>query len=132
VRAFKPVASAMAVAMALAAGTAVHAAPSEVNADVFYTNARELMGKGMAAMFDKRARPMMAQMKDAATLAKAENEAATARGKPIYCVPDAARKKGMSADMVVEKIGRLPQAQRKASTLRQAWRAVLIRDYPCR
>ncbi|WP_162935733.1 hypothetical protein [Tsuneonella amylolytica] len=118
--------------MALAVGTTAHAAPSEINADVFYTNARELMGKGMAAMFDKRAKPMVAQMKDAATLVKAENEAATARGRPIYCVPDAARKKGMSPDMVVEKIGRLPQAQRKASTLRQAWRAVLIRDYPCR
>lgn len=108
-----------------------HAAPEDVNADGFYLAASDLMGKGMRAMFDQRTRPMMAQLKAAATAVKAENLAATAKGAPLYCVPPVARKKGMGVQDVVARLGRLPQAQRRASTLRQAWRAVLIRDFPC-
>ena len=119
-----------AAAAALIATPAV-AAPDDVNADSFYLAAHDLMGKGMRAMFDKRTRPMVAQLKAAATTVRTENMAATAKGTPLYCVPPAARKKGMGAEDIVAKIGQLPQAQRKSSTLRQAWRAVLIRDYPC-
>ena len=107
------------------------AATDDVNAESFYVAANDLMGKGMRAMFDSRTRPMMAQIKAAATSVKTENATATAKGAPIYCVPPAARKKGMGAQDIVARIGRLPQEQRNASTLRQAWRAVLIRDYPC-
>ncbi|MXO75102.1 hypothetical protein GRI40_07725 [Altererythrobacter aerius] len=120
----------VAMGAALAAVPAL-AAPGDVNAEEFYIDAKALMGKGMGAMFDKRTRPMMAQMKDAAAATKAANDAATARGEPLYCVPAAARKKGMGAEEVVAKLGRLPQSQRKASTLRQAWRAALIREFPC-
>ena len=119
-----------AAAAALTATSAV-AAPDDVNADSFYLAANDLMGKGMRAMFDKRTRPMMAQLKAAATSVRAENMAATAKGTPFYCVPPAARTKGMGAQDIVARIWRLPVAQRQSSTLRQAWRAVLIRDYPC-
>ena len=119
------------MAAAAVLSTPALAAPDDVNADSFYLAANDLMGKGMRAMFDKRTRPMMAQLKAAATSVRSENLAATAKGAPIYCVPPAARKKGMGAEEIVARIGRLPQAQRRNSTLRQAWRAVLIRDYPC-
>lgn len=120
----------IAAAAAMCATPAL-AAPEDVSAENFYLTASDLMGKGMRAMFDRRTRPMMAQLKAAATAVKAENAAASAKGAPLYCVPPAARKNGMGAEDVVAKIGRLPQAQRRASTLREAWRAVLIRDYPC-
>ena len=121
----------LAAAAAAMCSTPALAAPEDVNADSFYLAASDLMGKGMLAMFDKRTSPMMAQLKAAATAVKTDNAAATAKGAPLYCVPPAARKKGMDAQDVVSRIGRLPQAQRRSSTLRQAWRAVLIRDYPC-
>ena len=121
----------LAAAAALLSSTPAYAAPDDVNAESFYVAASDLMGKGMRAMFDARTRPTMAQLQAAASAVKAENTAATAKSAPLYCVPPAARKKGMGAEDIVARIGRLPQAQRRSSTLRQAWRAVLIRDYPC-
>ena len=108
------------------------AGPADVNADSFYRDARALMAKGVGAMFDKRTKPMMASMKAAGTAAREENRVAIERGKPLYCVPEATRKKGMRPEDVVDKIGRVPVEQRRAMTLGQAWRAALIRDYPCR
>ena len=108
------------------------AGPADVNAQAFYADAEQLMGKGVRAMFDKRTKPRMAQLKAAAELAKAENDRATAKGQPIYCVSDAERKKGLSANAVVEMLGALPESDRRRMTLAQAWRAALIREYPCR
>lgn len=121
------------VLLALAAAWSVptFADEAEVNADVFYQTAVELQKKGMGAMFDKRTKPMMRQMKAAGQAAKDENEAATARGKPVYCVPQAARKKGIGADQVIAMLGKVPAERRKRLTLKQAWREALIREYPC-
>ena len=107
------------------------AAPADVNAQEFYVDAKALMAKGVTAMFDKRTKPRMAQMRDAGERAKAANDAATKRGEPIYCVSAAERKKGMSAEQAVAMLGRVPEAQRKRSTLAQAWQAALAREYPC-
>ena len=117
-------------ALALAS-TAAWAAPADINAQSFYLDARDLEAKGMKAMFDKRARPAMAAMKDAGERVRDENEAATKRGAPLYCVSEAQRKKGMSPQMIVEMLGRVPEAQRKRATLVQAWRTALVREYPC-
>ena len=126
----------MQIRFVLAAGIVALAVPAaaadgDVNADAFYRDARALMAKGMGAVFDKRTRPMMANMKAAGLAAKAENDAGTKAGKPVYCVPAAARKKGLGPQEMVEKLGRLSESQRKAMTLKQAWRAALVRDYPC-
>lgn len=111
------------------AGAPAAAADGDVNADAFYRDARSLMGKGMGALFDKRTKPMMAHMKAAGLAAKTENDAATKAGKPVYCVPKS--KKGLDAKGVVAMLGRVPEAQRKSMTLKQAWRTALVRDYPC-
>ena len=37
-----------------------------MNAQAFYADAQQLMGKGVRAMFDKRTKPRMAQLKAAA------------------------------------------------------------------
>ena len=110
---------------------AAQAAPGDVNAQSFYLDAKDLSAKGMKAMFDKRTRPAMAAMKDAGERVRDENEAAKSRGAPIYCVSEAQRKKGMTPKLVIGMLGRVPEAQRKRSTLTQAWRAALVRDFPC-
>ena len=116
----------------LALATSANAGPADVNAQAFYADAQQLMGKGVRAMFNKRTKPRMAQLKAAAELAKAENDRGTAKGQPIYCVSDAERKKGLNASAVVEMLGAVPESDRRRMTLAQAWRAALIREYPCR
>ena len=108
------------------------AGPADVNAEEFYRDALALQDKGMGAMFDKRTKPRMEQMKAAGLAAKSKNDAATKRGTPIFCVPDAQRKKGLNAKQVIAMLGKLPQAQRNKSTLGDAWLAALVREYPCR
>lgn len=120
-----------AAAAAVALPATAKAGPGDVNAQEFYLDAKELQSKGMKAIFDKRTRPRMAQLKAAATVVKAENEAATKKGTPVYCVSAAERKKGMDADQVIAMLGRVPEAQRRKATLTAAWRAALIREYPC-
>lgn len=110
--------------------TAAHAAPSDVNAQTFYASAVALEKKGMGAMFDKRLRPMMAQMQDAGKRVKAENDAAKGAGRPIYCVPDAA-KKGRSPQEVLAMMGRVPEAERRGMSLYDLWKRTLVREYPC-
>lgn len=123
----------MIIALLLAGFPAsAQASPGDVNAHSFYVDAQALMKKGVRAMFDKRTKPMMAQMKDAGESVKAENEAGTAKGQPLYCVPEAARKKGVGPQFIVDRLGAIPQAQRERMSLKQAWRAILIREYPCR
>ena len=107
-------------------------APGDINADRFYVTAKELMGKGMGAMFDKRTKPMVADMKAAGERVRAANKAAVARGTPLFCVPEAARKKGLDAQRAVAILGRLPAERRKRLTLSDAWREALAREYPCR
>ena len=118
--------------LALTVAAPLAAAPADVNAQAFYVDATDLMGKGMRAMFDKRTKPMMAQMEDAGKRARAANEAAEKRGKPIYCVSAADKKKGINPQQAVAILGRVPQAQRQRSTLAEAWQAALVREYPCR
>ena len=110
---------------------AAQANPADVNAQEFYLDARALMNNGAMAMFDKRLKPRMAQMKAAGEAARADNEAATKRGAPLYCVGDNARKKGLDAKKAIALLGAVPQPQRSRSTLRQAWLAALVRAYPC-
>ena len=119
------------VVAAFCCSTAAQAAPSDVNAQGFYASAVALQNKGMAAMFDKRTRPLMAQMKDAGARARAENLAAKAAGRPLYCVPEST-KKGMGAKQVIAMLGRLPESERRSATLVEAWKKALVREYPCR
>lgn len=119
------------VASAALLTSPVMAGPADVNAQEFYLQAKQVMGKGLTAMFDKRTKPLVAQMKDAGESARAANEAATKAGKPLYCASDAERKKGLNPKQVLAMLERLPESQRRNSTLRQAWRAALAREYPC-
>lgn len=107
------------------------AAPSDVNAQVFYADAKALEGKGMTAMFDKRLKPMMAQMNDAGERSRAANLAARSAGKPLYCPPEGT-KRSMGAQQVIALLGRVPESERRSLTLLEAWKRALGREYPCR
>lgn len=118
--------------MAIGVPGAAFAAPGDVNAHNFYVSAKSLVAKGMGAMFDKRRKPMTAQFRDASLAVKAQNDAAKAKGAPLYCVSDAQRKKGMSVQFIVDQLGAIPEPQRRIMTLKDAWRTILVRNYPCR
>ena len=123
--------SILAAAALFACATAAHAAPSDVNAQAYYADALALQKKGMRAMFDKRTRPMMAQLKDAGERTRAANLAASAAGRPLYCVP-AGTKRSMSAQQVIAMLGRVPEAERRSASLYEVWKRTMIREYPCR
>lgn len=115
---------------ALLGSVSAQAAPSDVNAQAFYADAKALEAKGVTAMFDKRLKPMVAQMKDAGLRAKAANEAGKGAGKPLYC-PPANLRQSMGAQQVVAMIGRVPENERRSMTLAAAWQRALVREYPC-
>lgn len=106
------------------------AAPSDVNAQQFYSDAQALKAKGVTALFDKRLKAMKAQMTDAGERSRAANRAAGANGKPLYCVPEGVRR-SMGAQQVIALLGRVPESERRALTLAEAWKRALIREYPC-
>lgn len=108
------------------------AAPGDVNAQRFYVEAKDVMSAGMAAMLDPRAITMAGQLKDASARVKAENATAAAKGKPLFCVPDSVRGMKASPQMILDKLGSLPERQRRTLSLVKAWRTVMIRDYPCK
>jgi hypothetical protein len=99
-----------------------------MDADTFYLKAAALKKKGMAAMMSSDLKPVMAEMQAAGKSVKAENAAAKAAGKPLYCPP---AKPGMSQEQVLAEFARIAPARRKAMSTRQAWRDILIRRYPC-
>lgn len=85
----------------------------------------------MRAMFDKRLKPMMVQMKDAGERSRSANLAAKAAGKPLYCPPEGLGQK-MGARQVMAMLGRVPEGERRSLSLGEAWKRALSREYPCR
>lgn len=110
-----------------------HAGPSaDANAEEFYQRAVALEGKGMMAMFDKRSKQTIAEMKDAGASAQSANDAAKRKGSQLYCVPDAARKRGLNVEKVLSMLRALGEPQRRKLNLQQAWIQALQKEYPCR
>jgi hypothetical protein len=100
-----------------------------MDADTFYAKGLALQKKGMAAMFSSDLKVVMSEFKAAAGAVKAENDAAKAKGAPIYCAPPKPQK--MSPDQLLAEFGSIPQTRRKAVTVRSAWREIVMRKYPC-
>ena len=117
--------------LVFAPASAIAGPAAQVNAESFYTTAVALKKKGVLARFDKRFKPTFAQMKDAGKKARAANEAATKRGAPLYCVPAAARKKGLNVDKLIAMLGALGKAKRQSMNLEAGWLEALKKQYPC-
>ena len=105
------------------------AAPAyAMDAETFYVKAVALKKKGMAAVFSKELKPMARVFQTAAESVKAENEQARAKGVPLFCPP---KKYRLTAEQFIAEFSRIPQEQRRAQTVRDAWREIVIRRFPC-
>jgi hypothetical protein len=104
------------------------AAAHAMNANVFYIKAVALQKKGIAAMFSSDMTVLRTEMESAVKTVKAENAAATAKGKPLYCPPP---KVDIEPNEVIKEFGNIPANRRKKMSVRAAWREIAIRKYPC-
>ncbi len=99
-----------------------------MDAETFYTKAVALKKKGMKAMFSSDLKPMVTVFKSAADSVKAENEKARSSGTPLFCAP---KKYRLTADQFLSEFGKIPQERRRNQTVREAWREIVIRRFPC-
>ncbi len=99
-----------------------------MDAETFYIKAVALKKKGMGAMFAKDLKPMVRVFETAADSVKAENEKARASGAPLFCAP---KKYRLTADQFLSEFSRIPQERRRSQTVREAWREIVIRRFPC-
>lgn len=99
-----------------------------MDAETFYVKAVALKKKGMGAMFSKDLKPMARLFETAADSVKAENEKAKSAGTPLFCAP---KKYRLTADQFISEFGRIPQERRRIQTVRDAWREIVIRRFPC-
>jgi hypothetical protein len=99
-----------------------------MDAEAFYIKAVALKKKGMGAMFSKDLKPMVRLFENAADSVKAENERARATGNPLFCAP---KKYRLTADQFIAEFSRIPQERRRTQTVREAWREIVIRRFPC-
>lgn len=115
----------------LAAGSLLLLCANPVNAmdaETFYVKAVALKKKGMGMMFSKDLRPLARHFEEAADSVKAENEQARETGKPLFCAP---KKYRLTADQFIAEFARIPQERRRRLTVRNAWREIVIRRFPC-
>lgn len=99
-----------------------------MDAETFYVKAVALKKKGMAAVFSKELKPMARIFEAAADSVKAENERARAGGAPLFCPP---KKYRLTAEQFIAEFSRIPRERRRAQTVRDAWREIVIRRFPC-
>jgi hypothetical protein len=104
------------------------AAAQAMDAETFYVKAVALKKRGMAAAFSKDLKPMMTLFKNAAESVKAENLKAKAEGRPLFCAPAKYR---LTADQFITEFSKIPQERRRMQTVRDAWREIVIRRFPC-
>jgi hypothetical protein len=99
-----------------------------MDAETFYVKGVALKKKGVGALFSSDIKLLQNEMQSAGASVKAENAKAKASGKPLYCPPAQSK---MNAEQALAEFGKIPQDRRKAMTVRQAWRDILIRKFPC-
>lgn len=99
-----------------------------MTAETFYVKGTALKKKGIGAMFSSDLKLLQKEMGAATKSVRAENEAAKAAGKPLYCPP---AKSKMKAEQVLAEFGKISPARRKEMSVRQAWKEILVKKYPC-
>jgi hypothetical protein len=99
-----------------------------MDAETFFVKAVALQRKGMGAVFAKDLKPMIRVFDEAAKSVKAENEAALAAGSPLFCAP---KKYRLNAEQFISEFSRIPKERRQTQSVRDAWREIVIRRFPC-
>lgn len=119
----------MKYAMLVASGALLCAVPANaMDAETFFVKAVALQKRGMGAVFAKDLKPMIRIFEAAADSVKAENEAARATGSPLFCAP---KKYRLTADQFIGEFSRIPKERRRIQSVRDAWREIVIRRFPC-
>lgn len=119
----------MKYAVLVASGALLCAVPANaMDAETFFVKAIALQKRGMGAVFAKDLKPMIRLFEAAAESVKAENEAARAAGTPLFCAP---KKYRLSADQFIGEFSKIPRVRRQTQTVREAWREIVIRRFPC-
>lgn len=119
----------MKFAVLVASGALLCAVPSQaMDAETFYVKALALKKKGMGAVFSKELKPMARLFEAAADSVKAENEQARVAGKALFCAP---KKYRLTAEQFLGEFARIPKDRRRIQTVRDAWREIVIRRFPC-
>jgi len=119
----------MKYAVLVASGALLSAVPvNAMDAETFFVKAVALKKKGMGAVFAKDLKPMIKVFETAADSVKAENEAARSAGSPLFCAP---KKYRLTADQFIGEFGRIPKERRRIQSVRDAWREIVIRRFPC-
>lgn len=106
----------------------VATAANAMTAETFYVKASALKRQGISAMLSSDFSVLKSEMEKAVKSVKAENAAAKAKGKPLYCAPE---KVAIKSDEVIAEFGKIPRDRRKRLTVRGAWREIAMRKYPC-
>jgi hypothetical protein len=106
----------------------IASAANAMTAETFYVKASALQRQGISAMFSSDFSVLKSEMEKAVKSVKAENAAAKAKGRPLYCAPE---KVAIKSDEVITEFGKIPKERRKKLTVRGAWREIAIRKYPC-
>ncbi|WP_397591678.1 hypothetical protein [Sphingorhabdus sp.] len=119
----------MKYALLLVIGALLCPVPAKaMDAETFFVKAVALQKKGMGAVFAKDLKPMIRVFDEAAKSVKAENEAARAAGSPLFCAP---KKYRLNAVQFISEFSRIPKERRQTQSVRDAWREIVIRRFPC-
>ena len=112
--------------------SAAPASAQQMNADIFYQRAIKLKKKGPLAIFQrKEIKALIAEVEGAGKIVKERRLAAEkAGGHGAYCPPK--ERDRMTSDEYLQRIGAIPQADRKRMTMVEAVTRMLERKYPCR
>lgn len=114
--------------LAIVAASSLAAPAWAMDADTFYTKGVALQKRGMAAMFSSDLKLLRAEIDAASKAVKAENASAKSAGKPLYCPPADAQ---ITSDQLLIELEAMPKDRRQSLTVRDAWRSILIRKFPC-
>ena len=111
---------------------ATPAMAQQMNAEVFYQRATKLKGKGAMALFSMgEIKALMREGQAAGQASAARHKAAKAAGRPLaFCPPEGPQK--MDDKEYMQRLGAIPQAERKRIDLTEATTRIMAAKFPCR
>lgn len=97
----------------------------------FLAKARALQRQGMAAAFSPDVALLRTEMRTIGEAYRADLQAARAAGRPPHSCPPAQRRGQIDRDAFIAELERIPEAQRRTTSMRDAFYGIMRRRYPC-
>ncbi len=106
------------------------ASAQSMNAETFYQKAMGLKKKGPLALFSGDIKVLMREGQGAGKAAGMARKAALKAGtRPRYCPPSEVR--GMGQSEYMDRLSRIPQAERRRIDMTEATNRIMGGKYPC-